>query len=691
MLKNCTISGGNSYMNSVVPFKKFKLPIAALLISVLALLLSGCDPFAPATSLEKIQNRGELRMGTINSLLTYSYDGSNYTGFDYELGAQFSTYLNVQLEVKEYPTLRALFDALDSKQVDFIASGLTLTPKRAEIYRSSPPYYYVSQKLVYHEGTYRPRNIGDINEPVGVLKDSSHEETLVGLLAESPDLAIHAFESEDQESLLRKVADKEIKFAIVNSSTLAQKQRYYPVLAEAFTISEKEPVAWLIRRDQDASLYSAMIEFMGSKYQDQTIAKLEEKYFGHVGHFDHVDMQAFLKKIETTLSKYESLFKEHATAEVDWLLLAAVSYQESHWDANATSATGVRGLMMLTLNTADHIGIKDRLDPAQSIQGGANYLTQQIKRLPDSISDDEKIWFALASYNIGYGHLMDARRITTMKKQDPDAWSNVKDNLPLLHQKKWYEKTRYGYARGREAQHYVNNIRQYNTTLSWFIAAREKQLAEQKALQEAKDEEMAQQQAEALAEEQALQTPLTPEEALRQVTEDVLAKERALQKAKEKTLAMDTVLQQAKEQTLAEENALQQAIAKTLAVDQALQQAKEIAQAEEMRLQEHRESALAEQELLQQVKDKAFAAQEASRQAKENALATQEASRQAKENAFTEQNRWAEARDKAFAKQQNIQQAKDQSLSSELILQESTKQAVPQESVDEQPQDQNKA
>ncbi|WP_415227270.1 membrane-bound lytic murein transglycosylase MltF [Psychromonas sp.] len=677
-------------MDSVIHFKKFKLQIVALFLSVLSLLLSGCNPFTPTTSLEKIQNRGEIRMGTINSSLTFSYDGTNYSGFDYELGDQFSAYLNVNLRVKEYDTLKALFDALDSKQIDFIGSGLTLTPKRAEKYRSSPPYYYVSQKVVYHKGTYRPRNIADINEPVGVLKYSSHEETLEGLFGENPDLAINAFESEDQESLLRKVADKEIKFAIVNSSTLAQKQRYYPVLAEAFTISGKEPVAWLIKRNQDDSVYSAMIEFMGSKYQDQTIAKLEEKYFGHVEHFDYVDTRFFLKKIVRTLPKYEKLFKEHATAEADWLLLAAVSYQESHWNAKARSPTGVRGLMMLTLNTANHIGVKNRLDPEQSIQGGANYLTQLIKRLPDSISDDEKVWFALASYNLGYGHVMDARRITTIKKQNPDAWSDVKDNLPLLHQKKWYKETRYGYARGREAQHYVNNIRQYRKTLTWFVAKREIQLAEEKALQDAKDKALAQevalQEAQALAlalaEEKARQAHLTPEEALQQAIDIVLAKVQALQKAKKQTLAMKNALQQAKEKTLTEETALQQALEKTsaeetalqqakdktLAIEHALQQVKEKALTEEKRWQERKENALAEQELLQKAKDNAFAAQEVSRQAIDKALAEQQNYQEAKDKAFTEQKNHQQAKDEAFSKQQTLQEANDKPVPQESII-----------------------
>lgn len=481
-----TISLKNHYMDLNMPFKKFKQAMAWLSFSLLLLLLTACNPFSQVTRLEKIQKRGEIVMGTINGSLTYSFDGTVKSGFDYELGKQFADDLKVKLTIKEYPTFAALFKALDNNKVDFLGAGLTLTPKRAQKYRSSPPYYFASQKLVYRKGSYRPRQASDINAPVAVLKDSSHEETLENLSSEMQALQVHILDNEDQETLLRKVAEKEITFAIVDSSTLAQKQRYYPILTEAFTISEKQPIAWLLNRHQDDTLYSAVIEFMGNRYNDQSIAKLEEKYFGHVGRFDFVDTRIFLQRNKSILPKFEKLFKKHATPEVDWLLLAAVSYQESHWNPKAKSPTGVRGMMMLTLDTANHIGIENRLDPEQSIKGGANYLTQLIKRLPNSIPDDQKIWFALASYNLGYGHLMDARRLTLMRKQNPNSWSDVKENLPLLHEKKWYEKTRYGYARGLEAQQYVNNIRQYLESLTWFVAERTKKQEEERIAQVAK-------------------------------------------------------------------------------------------------------------------------------------------------------------------------------------------------------------
>lgn len=463
-------------MNKPASLASILAQFKIILVVVFVLLLSACNPFVHTTDLQEIQKRRTLIMGTINGSLTYSFDGESYSGLDYELGKKFAAYLKMKLVVREFDSLDDLFSALDNNEIDFAGAGLTLTPNRAEKYRSSPPYYYLTQKLVYHKGTYRPRKMADVSGPVSVLKGSSHEENVVESLQEYPKLILDVLDNEDQESLLRKIAEKEIKFAIVDSTTLAQKQRYYPALAEAFTINEKQPVAWLIRKTQDDTLYSGMIEFMGNQYKLGTIAKIEEKYFGHVGHFDYVDTRIFLKRIKSKLPKYENLFKQYATPEVDWLLLASVSYQESHWNPKARSPTGVRGMMMLTLDTAKFVGVKNRLDPEQSIKGGAKYLTQLIKRLPASIPEDERVWFALASYNLGLGHLLDVRRITKMKKQNPDSWADVKENLPLLHQRKWYTQTRYGYARGREAQHYVDNIRQYLKTLTWHVREQEKAL-----------------------------------------------------------------------------------------------------------------------------------------------------------------------------------------------------------------------
>ncbi len=171
--------------------------------------------------------------------------------------------------------------------------------------------------------------------------------------------------------------------------------------------------------------------------------------------------------MDDKLPKWQGLFKKYAN-EFDWRLIAALAYQESHWNPQAVSPTGVRGMMMLTNPTAKSVGVTDRLDSEQSIRGGTEYLRKMIARVPDSIDRYEKVWFALASYNIGFGHMMDARRLTKAQNGNPDTWADVKQRLPLLQQRRYYTQTCYGYARGTEAVNYVEGIRRYYQSIIGF-------------------------------------------------------------------------------------------------------------------------------------------------------------------------------------------------------------------------------
>jgi membrane-bound lytic murein transglycosylase F len=159
----------------------------------------------------------------------------------------------------------------------------------------------------------------------------------------------------------------------------------------------------------------------------------------------------------------------------------------------------VRGMMMLTRPTASYVGVDDRTDAEQSIRGGAIYLKDMMEQLPESIKDSQRIWFALAAYNIGMGHVEDARRLAVSMDMDPDAWRDVKKVLPLLQQKKYYKQTRYGYARGSQAVHYVDSIRRYYDTLVWVdnqtkkmevIDSPTQQLADKKILENSKQSQV---------------------------------------------------------------------------------------------------------------------------------------------------------------------------------------------------------
>lgn len=446
----------------------------SLLLLLLPLLIVGCQIDSdPKSELDHIRERGVLRVGTINNQLSYYIGPDGPAGLDYELARNFANELGVKLEMKPAYRLSSLFPALKNGEIDMIAAGLSQSTQHLKGFRAGPAYYYVSQQVVYKKGLWRPRNLDQLlakqaeliaenqgNDVFSIVEESHFENTLSAIKQTHPDFQYHVDRNADVADLLKLVSEGKLRFTMADSVEVSLSQRVNPDLAVAFELTEDQPIAWYVKRSEDESLYALMIEFFGNLKQSGHLAALEEKYIGHVGTFDYVDTRAFIRALDSRLPKWSPLFQKYSD-EFDWRLVAALAYQESHWNPRAKSPTGVRGMMMLTLPTARSVDVTDRLDPEQSVRGGVEYLRRMVKRIPDSISEHEKIWFALASYNVGYGHMMDARRLTKLQGANPDSWTEVKERLPLLRQKKYFSQTRYGYARGDEAKAYVENIRRY--------------------------------------------------------------------------------------------------------------------------------------------------------------------------------------------------------------------------------------
>ena len=460
-----------------------------LLVGAVALLLAlALWPAIPWHSnqndpLDRILSRGELRISTLNSPLTYYTTQSGAGGLDYELAQRFAKYLGVKLVVTPRRSIDELFDDLDDQRADLIAAGLIYNTERLARFRAGPAYYSVSQQLVYRQGSVRPRNIDALKGRLAVASGSAYVSTLKQLKeGKHPDLAWESASDLSTGELLQQVAEGKLPYSIGDSVTIGLQQRIHPQLAVAFDITEEEPVTWYFPRGSNDSLYAAMLDFFSQMVEDGSLARLEEKYLGHVGSFDYVDTRTFLAAIDSTLPALKPLFEKYAR-QIDWKLLAVIAYQESHWDPTATSPTGVRGLMMLTRATAAGLGVGDRLDAEQSIQGGALYLERLMAKVPETVPPDERIWFALAAYNMGYGHMLDARNLTKAQQGNPDSWVDVKQRLPMLSQRRYYAQTAYGYARGQEAYNYVENIRRYQASLVGYLEEREKKAAQQAALE----------------------------------------------------------------------------------------------------------------------------------------------------------------------------------------------------------------
>ncbi|SGY84705.1 membrane-bound lytic murein transglycosylase MltF [Moritella viscosa] len=451
-------------------FTRLQLFLKSSLLIILSLVVSGCiQEKDERTQLEKIQDAGELHINTIYGPANYYLEGNKPAGLEYELLKKFSDYLGVKLVIHPHHSLKNMLENKNTKvkPIALSAGGLTRTEKRLAEYRMGPSYYQVKQLLIYRKGSLKPRSLQQINDPIYVVKSSSHEEYIQKLQRDYPELNLTYKTFPDEDILFSNLEEGTIKLAIADDTSLSQHQYYYPHLNKAFVLEDDLDVVWLMEKNIDDSLANAVLAFFTLQQASGAMEQLQEKYFGHIDTFDFVDTRTFLRRVDSQLPKYEELFRQYA-GELDWRLLAAVSYQESHWNPKARSPTGVRGMMMLTWPTAREFGVTSRIDAEQSVRAGSAYLAKLIKRLPDTIPEHEKPWFALAAYNIGYSHLIDARKITQKLGGNENSWAEVKAIIPLLQQPKWYKYTRFGYARGNEAIKYVSNIRKYYDSLRWF-------------------------------------------------------------------------------------------------------------------------------------------------------------------------------------------------------------------------------
>ncbi|CAO96052.1 membrane-bound lytic murein transglycosylase MltF [Erwinia tasmaniensis] len=462
---------------------RFNYLLIGLITVLLALALWPSIPWYGGSTdrIAQIKSRGELRISTINSPLTYYTVNQSPAGMDYELAKRFADYLGVRLVVTVRPNLADLFDDLADDKADILAAGLIYNRERLKRFRAGPSYYSVSQQLVYRIGTSRPKNLGDLKGRLTVASGSAYLSSLREIKdRQYPDLDWAVSTDRTPDGLLQAVADGKIDYTIADSVSIGLMQRIHPQLTVAFDITEEEAVTWYTQQEANDSLNAAMLDFFSKMSEEGVIARLDEKYLGHVGTFDYVDTRTFLRSIDETLPDIRRLFEKYAK-KIDWRLLAAISYQESHWDPLATSPTGVRGMMMLTRSTADSLNVSDRTDAEQSIRGGSEYMTHMMEKVPSGVPEDERIWFALAAYNMGYAHMLDARKLTEKQKGDPNSWADVKVRLPMLSQKRYYSQTTYGYARGHEAYAYVENIRKYQLSLVGYLQDRERKLAQKMA------------------------------------------------------------------------------------------------------------------------------------------------------------------------------------------------------------------
>lgn len=408
---------------------------------------------------------GKLRVVTQNSPATYYFGADGPRGIEYELAHGFAERLGVELEIDTADRAWQIFPRIQSGRAHIGAAGLTTGAAREALVSFGPAYGQVEQQLVYRRGEPRPESLEALaGDAVHVLAGAPHAAPLRGA---HPALEWTEDAEATDEALIRRVAQGEIDYAVVDSNAFRMLRHYYPEARVAFALGRSADVAWALPKGARELRERVAAYFAEIRATGELDAILDRHYYA-AREFDYVGSRAFVRHLKTRLPRYRAMF-ERAQAEtgIDWRLLAAMSYQESHWDPDAVSPTGVRGLMMLTQDTAGMMGV-DRNDPAQSILGGAGYYLRVRDKIPARIAPDDRRWLAVAAYNIGFGHVEDARIITEIQGGDIDSWAHVRERLPLLSDKQWHSRVRRGYARGAVAVQYVENVRRYYALLQWM-------------------------------------------------------------------------------------------------------------------------------------------------------------------------------------------------------------------------------
>ncbi|MFB9886805.1 membrane-bound lytic murein transglycosylase MltF [Balneatrix alpica] len=420
------------------------------------------------SQLTRIDERGVLKVATRNIPTAYFEDADGPAGFEYELLKTFADQRNLRLELKVVQNRNDLFELLRQRDVDMAAASLFLRPERQQSFPTSEPYAFAVSQVVYlGDDKTTPQSVAElIGKRILVQSGSAHAQRLQELQQEWPELDWMETEDMDVADMLEMLREQEADVLITDHMTLAIYAPLFPDIQVAFSLDAPKPLVWYLAPTMDDSLRLAIDQFLVHPETQVLIEKLREKYFEHTRRYDFTGIKAFRAHIQSRLPDYRNLFERYANQyQLDWQLLAAIGYQESKWDPKAVSPTGVKGLMMLTLPTAKAMGVSDRQDVEQSIAGGSRYMRYLIDLLPARIQEPDRTWLALAAYNVGIGHLEDARILTQRAGYNPDRWSDVRQFLPKLAHKRWYSQTKHGYARGWEPVIYVRNIRLYREIL----------------------------------------------------------------------------------------------------------------------------------------------------------------------------------------------------------------------------------
>lgn len=429
------------------------LRVVCALLSVTVLV--GCGKLGTP------QQEGTLVLGMVKEPVIHFYDGSPSDGVTRELAEMLARQLGLPLTIllaEDYQELEEF--ALQGKVhiAAYLQRGVTNEPLRYAQPLSTRSLWLVQ--------------MGDSKQRIERLQDLHGVEVFtpvasaaaVALQAMAPAIVPNLVQVryQDEMDIFADMALGRIRYAAVDELYLQYASQMYPELQPVMQIPGQRVFAWAVHSAAGDTFLDELNQFIDSAMQDGRWAALRDRYIGYLRRIDAQQAQAFIEDVKTTLPRYKPYFyKAQQETGIDWRKLAALAYHESKWDPQATSPTGVRGIMMLTEATAEHTGVVNRLDAEQSILGGARYLSQIVNELPESAQHPDRLWLGLAAYNVGPGHLQSGRRLAQQLKKNPDSWFDMKKVMPLLAHPHYYSRFKTGRCRGGQAVILVENVRSY--------------------------------------------------------------------------------------------------------------------------------------------------------------------------------------------------------------------------------------
>ena len=412
-------------------------------------------------TLHKIIKSGHLTVITQNTPHCYYLYRDEPMGFEYELAREFADFLGVKLNIKVAENWKRMVPEIRNGHAALIAAGITVTPKRQKQLAFSNGYMDIRQHIISHRNRSKIKTVSDLSgKTVHVQLATAYQERLEELRRQGIDFTIELHKDLPTEELIQQVDEGEIDLTVADSNIARLNQRHYPRAVMAGAISDLQQLGWAVHPEAH-QLREKINDFFAVIKENGRYNEIYDKYYGDVEIFDYVDVRAFHRRVRSKLSRYSPFIKAAAKRHgFDWRLIAAQAYQESHLNPWAKSHAGAKGLMQLLSSTARSLKVADIYNPVDNINGGVRHLKNLYELFEDATGED-RLMIALAAYNVGQGHVQDARKLAIKKKLDPNSWDSLSQTLPLLRFRKYYKNAKYGYCRGTEPVIYVKQIMIY--------------------------------------------------------------------------------------------------------------------------------------------------------------------------------------------------------------------------------------